>query len=46
MQALLSIGVQNISIMETTAQASQFIDLELANGAHEYRPIAVVLERG
>ena len=32
--------------METTTKASHFIDLELANGAHDYHPIPVVLERG
>ena len=32
--------------METTTKASHFIDLELVNGAHDYHPIPVVLERG
>ena len=45
-QVKLSTGVQNISTMETSTKASHFIDLELANGAHDYHPIPVVLERG
>ena len=32
--------------METISTASNFIDLELDNGAHDYHPIPVVLERG
>ena len=32
--------------METTTKVSHIIDLELANGAHDYNPIPVVLERG
>ena len=32
--------------METISTASNFIDLELENGAHDYHPIPVVLERG
>ena len=45
-QVILPTGVQNISTMETTTKASHFIDLELVNGAHDYHPIPVVLERG
>ena len=45
-QVKLPTGVQNISTMETTTKASHFIDLELVNGAHDYHPIPVVLERG
>jgi ornithine--oxo-acid transaminase len=32
--------------MEEIATATHFIDLELENGAHDYHPIPVVLERG
>ena len=32
--------------METLSHSQQLIDLEHANGAHDYHPIPAVLERG